>query len=46
MNARAARLIAGERERWALAGDELFVRPQPGRGRPAGRGTRLAVAAR
>ena len=25
MNARAARLIAGERERWALAGDQLFV---------------------
>ena len=25
MNARSARLIAGERERWALAGDQLFV---------------------
>ena len=25
MNARAAALIAGERERWALAGDQLYV---------------------
>ena len=25
MNARAAALLAGERERWALAGDQLFV---------------------
>jgi MOSC domain-containing protein YiiM len=25
MNARAARAIAGERERWALAGDQLYV---------------------
>src|SRR5688500_11852786 len=25
MNARAAALIAGERERWPLAGDQLFI---------------------
>ena len=44
MNARVAALVAGERERWALAGDQLYVDLDlsPGNLPP---GTRLAVGA-
>jgi hypothetical protein len=37
MNSRAADLVAGSRERWALAGDQLFRRPRRERDEPAHR---------
>jgi hypothetical protein len=44
MNARVAALVAGEREHWALAGDQLYVDLDLSRGNlPPG--TRLAVGA-
>jgi hypothetical protein len=44
MNARAARLVAGDRSRWALAGDQLYVDFDLGAGNlPPG--ARLAIGA-
>ena len=42
MNARVAQLVAGSRERWPLAGDQLYVDLLLG-GDEVGPGTRLAV---
>jgi MOSC domain-containing protein YiiM len=42
MNARVAELVAGSRERWPLAGDQLYVDLLLG-GEHVGPGTRLAV---
>jgi hypothetical protein len=42
MNARAAALVAGERERWPLAGDQLYVDLDLG-GQNLPPGTRLAI---